>query len=125
MPAGNGSQSPRRSSSKWLSIELFYEATAFTMSSFHQPMKSASLPTSWPIRADIGVTSMGELLLPKRLLVIDLVDLPGEHLNALIEEALSADRQRFVKYLNEQPLGLGAIMANLELYRLDRGILLL
>lgn len=74
-------------------------------------MKSTSLPTSWPIRADIGVTGMGELLLPKRLLVIDLIDLPGEHLNALIEEALSADRQRFVKYLSEGPLGLGAITA--------------
>ncbi|KAL6798040.1 hypothetical protein J3E68DRAFT_278407 [Trichoderma sp. SZMC 28012] len=37
---------------------------------------------------DIGVTDMGELLLHKRLPVIDLIDLPEEHLNALIEEAL-------------------------------------
>lgn len=40
---------------------------------------------------DIGVTDMGEFLLPKRLPVIDLIDFPEEHLNALIEEALSAD----------------------------------
>ncbi|KKP02528.1 hypothetical protein THAR02_05390 [Trichoderma harzianum] len=64
-----------------------------------------------PIRADIGVTNKGELLLPKRPPVIDLIDLPEEHLNALIEEALPADRQRFVKYLSERPLGLGAITA--------------
>lgn len=60
---------------------------------------------------DIGITDMGELLLPKRLPVIDLIDLPEEHLHALIEEALPADRQRFVKYLSERPLGFGAIAA--------------
>ncbi|KAK4071937.1 hypothetical protein Trihar35433_4001 [Trichoderma harzianum] len=60
---------------------------------------------------DIGFTDIGELLLPKRLPVIDLIDLPEEHLNALIEEALPADRQRFVKYLSQRPLGLGAITA--------------
>ncbi|KAL6811805.1 hypothetical protein V8C40DRAFT_270742 [Trichoderma camerunense] len=65
---------------------------------------------------DIGVTNMGELLLPKRLPVIDLIDLPQEHLNSLIEEALPADRQRFVKYLSERPLGFGAIVAQVGTY---------
>ncbi|KAF3070219.1 hypothetical protein CFAM422_006697 [Trichoderma lentiforme] len=60
---------------------------------------------------DIGVTDKGELLLPKLLPVIDLIELPEEHLNALIEEALPADRQRFVKYLSERRLGLGAMTA--------------
>ncbi|TFB02785.1 Regulator of nonsense transcripts 1 [Trichoderma ghanense] len=60
---------------------------------------------------DVGVTEKGNLLLPKRLPVIDLINLPDEHLKALMEEALPADRQRFVKYLSERPLGLGAITA--------------
>lgn len=58
----------------------------------------------------VGLSEKGKLLLPKRLPVIDLVNLPQEHLDALMEEALPADRERFVKYLRERPLGLGAIM---------------
>ncbi|UKZ57243.1 hypothetical protein TrVGV298_011096 [Trichoderma virens] len=60
---------------------------------------------------DMDIADKGSLLLPKRLPVIDLMDMPQEHLKALIEEALPADRERFVKYLSERPLGLGCITA--------------
>jgi hypothetical protein len=43
--------------------------------------------------------------------VVNLIDLPGEHIEALMQEALPADRQRFIKYLSERPLGLGCITA--------------
>ncbi|KKP02303.1 hypothetical protein THAR02_05596 [Trichoderma harzianum] len=48
---------------------------------------------------------------PRRLPVVNLVDIPEEHLAALFHEALPGDRQRFAKYLSERPLGVGVIMA--------------
>ncbi|KAL6794263.1 P-loop containing nucleoside triphosphate hydrolase protein [Trichoderma sp. SZMC 28012] len=48
---------------------------------------------------------------PRRLPVVNLVNIPKEHLDALFQEALPGDRQRFAKYMSERPLGVGAITA--------------
>lgn len=48
---------------------------------------------------------------PRRLPVVNLVNIPKEHLDALFHEALPGDRQRFAKYMSERPLGVGAITA--------------
>jgi hypothetical protein len=49
---------------------------------------------------------------PLRLLpVVNLLDLPQEHYEALMQETLPADRQRFSKYLSAAPLGLACITA--------------
>lgn len=63
------------------------------------------------LSADMDLADVGSLLLPKRLPVIDLIELPEDHLNALLEEVLPLDRARFVKYMSERPLGLGCITA--------------
>ncbi|PKK42305.1 hypothetical protein CI102_12899 [Trichoderma harzianum] len=63
------------------------------------------------IDADVNIADLGNLLLPDRLLVSDLITLPDEHLTALMEEVLPEDRTRFIKYMSERPLGLGCITA--------------
>ncbi|QYT05109.1 hypothetical protein H0G86_012005 [Trichoderma simmonsii] len=57
------------------------------------------------------IAEQAKMLLPDRLPVSDLITLPAEHLNALIEEVLPADSKRFVKYMSERRLGLGCISA--------------
>ncbi|KAL7955996.1 hypothetical protein V8C34DRAFT_306938 [Trichoderma compactum] len=41
--------------------------------------------------ADMDLADVGSLLRPKRLPVVDLIELPKDHLNALLEEVLPAD----------------------------------
>lgn len=72
---------------------------------FYQFLRRASVsegeePTEASGRLDLG---------PKTLPVVNLLDISAEHADALMEEALPADRARFRQYLTERPLGLGAI----------------
>ncbi|KAM0254015.1 hypothetical protein ACHAQJ_006985 [Trichoderma viride] len=60
---------------------------------------------------DEGDKPQTELPPPRGLPVVNLIDLPQEHYEALIKEALPADRQRFSKYLSTAPLGLACITA--------------
>ncbi|KAL6798043.1 hypothetical protein J3E68DRAFT_425292 [Trichoderma sp. SZMC 28012] len=55
------------------------------------------------------IAEQAKMLLPDRLPVSDLIALPAEHLNALMEEVLPADRKRFVKYMSERLSGLCCI----------------
>ncbi|KAK4071938.1 hypothetical protein Trihar35433_4002 [Trichoderma harzianum] len=60
---------------------------------------------------DIGIADQAKKLLPDRLPVSDLIAQSAEHLNALMEEILPADRKRFVEYMSERTLSLGYITA--------------
>ncbi|KAL7931583.1 hypothetical protein V8C35DRAFT_282577 [Trichoderma chlorosporum] len=78
---------------------------------FYDVLDSAEALGKLRLEDDEGQQSKGAPGFPRRLPVFNLVDIPEEHLDALLQEALPRDRQRFAKYLSERPLGVGCITA--------------
>lgn len=75
------------------------------------PKQSVSTDFVEALEDKEGGQSKDAPALPRRLPVVNLVDIPAEHLDALFQEAMRGDRQRFAKYLSERPLGVGVVLA--------------
>ncbi|KAL7931497.1 P-loop containing nucleoside triphosphate hydrolase protein [Trichoderma chlorosporum] len=60
---------------------------------------------------DFDNAHLGKSWAPRRLPVVNLLDLDQDVLTALLHDVLPEDRTRFYNYMSERPLGLGCISA--------------
>lgn len=72
-----------------------------------EELAKARLNADTDTDTDTDIADHAKKLLPDRLPVSNSTAPPVEHLNALMEKVLPADRKRFVKYMSERPLSLG------------------
>ncbi|UKZ82968.1 hypothetical protein TrVFT333_010769 [Trichoderma virens FT-333] len=60
---------------------------------------------------DFENARLGDSRAPRRLPIVNLLDLDHDHLIALLQDVLPEDRSRFYNYMSKRPLGLGCISA--------------